>query len=116
MAAAVSGRARSRATLQDSQTPRNLSVVLSVGFPVRHALNPFVSTIGWTLPSLVAGEVIVSIVLNLPTSGPVLYNALKVQDSYVAAGFLLLLSTLTVIGTFVSDILLALLDPRIRLE
>jgi len=85
-------------------------------YPVRHALNPFVSTIGWVLPSLVAGEVIVSIVLNLPTSGPVLYRALEAQDMYVAAGFILLLSTLTVIGTFISDILLAILDPRIRLQ
>ncbi len=89
---------------------------LLMKYPVRHALNPFVSTIGWTLPGLIAGEVIVSIVLNLPTSGPVLYNALRSQDMYVAAGFILLLSTLTVIGTFVSDVLLAVLDPRIRLE
>ncbi|GAB4491659.1 MAG: ABC transporter permease [Anaerolineales bacterium] len=85
-------------------------------YPVRHALNPFVSTLGWMLPGLISGEVIVAIVLNLPTSGPVLYNALAQQDMYVAAGFLLLLSVLTVIGTFVSDILLALLDPRIRLQ
>lgn len=85
-------------------------------YPVRHALNPFVSTIGWTLPGLVAGEVIVAIVLNLPTSGPVLYRALQSQDMYVAAGFILLLSTLTVIGTFISDVLLAVLDPRLRLE
>jgi len=88
---------------------------LLLKYPVRHAMNPFISTIGWTLPSLIAGEVIVSIVLNLPTSGPVLFNALKTQDMYVAAGFILLLSTLTVIGTFISDILLAILDPRIRL-
>jgi peptide/nickel transport system permease protein len=85
-------------------------------YPVRHALNPFISTIGWTLPGLIAGEVIVSIVLNLPTSGPVLFNALKSQDMYVAAGFILLLSALTVIGTFISDVLLAVLDPRIRLQ
>ncbi|MFN2272413.1 MAG: ABC transporter permease, partial [Anaerolineae bacterium] len=73
-------------------------------------------TIGWTLPGLIAGEVIVAIVLNLPTSGPVLYSALQQQDMYVAAGFILLLSVLTVIGTFVSDVLLAMLDPRIRLQ
>jgi len=85
-------------------------------YPVRHALNPFISTLGWMLPSLISGEVIVAIVLNLPTSGPILYNALASQDMYVAAGFLLLLSTLTVIGTFISDILLALLDPRIRFQ
>lgn len=85
-------------------------------YPVRHALNPFVSTVGWILPSLIAGELIVSIVLNLPTSGPAIFNALKQQDMYVAAGFILILSTLTVIGTFLSDLLLALLDPRIRLQ
>jgi peptide/nickel transport system permease protein len=65
---------------------------------------------------LVAGEVIVSIVLNLPTSGPVILNALMSQDMYVAAGFIFVLSVLTVIGTFVSDLLLAWLDPRIRLQ
>jgi peptide/nickel transport system permease protein len=85
-------------------------------YPVRYALNPFVSTIGWILPGLVAGEVIVSIVLNLPTSGPVLLNALRSQDMFLAAGFILLLSALTVVGTFVSDVLLVILDPRIRLE
>jgi peptide/nickel transport system permease protein len=89
---------------------------LLLKYPVRHALNPFVSTIGWTLPSLVAGDVIVSIVLNLPSSGPVLYNALQQQDQYVAAGFILMLCVLTVVGTFISDVLLALLDPRIRLQ
>ncbi len=85
-------------------------------YPVRHALNPFISTIGWVLPQLVAGEVIVSIVLNLPTAGPVLFNALLNQDMYVASGFILVLSVLTVIGTFISDLALAWLDPRIRLE
>lgn len=85
-------------------------------YPVRHALNPFISTIGWILPNLIAGEVIVSIVLNLPTSGPVIFQSLMQQDMYVAAGFILILSTLTVIGTFVSDVMLALLDPRIRLS
>lgn len=85
-------------------------------YPVRHAMNPFISTIGWALPGLISGDLIVSIVLNLPTSGPVLYNALTAQDMYVAAGFILMLSILTVIGTFVSDVLLAILDPRIRLQ
>lgn len=85
-------------------------------YPVRHALNPFVSTIGWILPSLIAGELIVSIVLNLPTTGPVVYNALLDQDMYVAAGIILILSTLTVFGTFISDLLLAVLDPRLRLQ
>ncbi len=85
-------------------------------YPVRHALNPFVSTIGWLLPALVAGDVVISIVLNLPTAGSMLYAALLQQDQYVAAGFILLLSLLTVIGTLVSDLLLAALDPRIRLS
>lgn len=84
-------------------------------YPVRHALNPFVSTIGWLLPALVSGSVIISIVLNLPTAGSLLYAALLQQDLYVAAGFILVLSALTVVGTFVSDLLLAWLDPRIRL-
>lgn len=85
-------------------------------YPVRYALNPFVSGIGFELPKLVAGEVVVSIVLNLPTSGPILFNALVQQDMYVAAGFILMLSSLTVIGVFISDVLLMILDPRIRLE
>jgi peptide/nickel transport system permease protein len=85
-------------------------------YPVRHALNPFISTLGWMLPSLISGEVVVAIVLNLPTSGPILFSALSSQDMYVAAGILLMLSTLTVVGTFISDILLALLDPRIRFQ
>ncbi len=85
-------------------------------YPVRHALNPFVSTIGWLLPALISGEVIVSIVMNLPTAGALLYRALLDQDQYVAAGFILILSGLTVVGTFISDLLLAWLDPRIRLS
>lgn len=89
---------------------------LLIKYPLRHALNPFVSTLGWMLPSLVSGETIVSMVLNLPTSGPILYRALIQQDQYVAAGFILMLSTLTVVGTFVSDLLLAWVDPRIRLQ
>lgn len=89
---------------------------LLVKYPLRHAMNPFVSTIGWLLPGLVSGEAIVSIVLNLPTAGPILLEAQKAQDLYLAAGFTLLLSVLTVVGTFISDLLLAWLDPRIRLE
>jgi peptide/nickel transport system permease protein len=88
---------------------------LLLKYPVRYALNPFVSTIGWILPGLVTGEVIVSLVLNLPTSGPVLLNAILTEDMYLAAGFLLVLSALTVLGTFISDLLLVWLDPRIRL-
>ncbi|RKN60785.1 ABC transporter permease [Paenibacillus ginsengarvi] len=83
-------------------------------YPVRMAVNPLVSTIGWTLPALISGEAIVGIVLNLPTTGPVLLKALMVQDMYLAGSFLLILSVLTVIGTLLSDILLAVLDPRIR--
>ncbi|MGL4608406.1 MAG: ABC transporter permease [Trueperaceae bacterium] len=85
-------------------------------YPVRHAINPLVSTIGWVLPGLIASEVLVANVLNLPTTGPVFLQALQGQDQYLAAGFILLLSALTVIGTFISDLLLAWLDPRIRLE
>jgi peptide/nickel transport system permease protein len=101
----------------DTARSKGLSeTTLLLKYPVRHALNPFVSTLGWILPSLIAGELIVSIVLNLPTSGPAIYNALLQQDMYVAAGFILVLSSLTVLGTFISDLLLALLDPRIRLQ
>lgn len=83
-------------------------------YPVRMAINPLVSTIGWTLPALISGEAIVGIVLNLPTTGPILLKALMVQDMYLAGSFLLILSVLTVFGTLLSDILLAALDPRIR--
>jgi peptide/nickel transport system permease protein len=89
---------------------------LIVKHPVRVALNPFVSTVGWTLPGLVSGSVIVSVVLNLPTTGPILLRALQSQDMYLAGTIVLLLSILTVIGTLISDVLLAWLDPRIRLQ
>ncbi len=85
-------------------------------YPVRIALNPFVSTIGWILPTLISGEAIVSIVLNLPTAGPLLLNALLGQDMYLAGSIIMLLSVLVVVGTVISDILLAWLDPRIRSE
>lgn len=85
-------------------------------YPVRLALNPFVSTVGWVLPGLVSGSAIVSIVLSLPTTGPLLFRALLSQDMYLAASFILMLSVLTVIGTLVSDLLLAWLDPRIRYQ
>ena len=85
-------------------------------YPVRVALNPFVSTVGWVLPALISGEAIVSIVLSLPTTGPLLLRSLMSQDMYLAGSFILMLSTLTLLGTLLSDILLALLDPRIRLE
>jgi peptide/nickel transport system permease protein len=83
-------------------------------YPVRVALNPFVSTMGWALPRLVSGSTIVSVVLSLPTTGPLLLRALTYQDMFLAASFLMMLSVLTVIGTLISDILLAFLDPRIR--
>lgn len=83
-------------------------------YPIRLAINPLVSTIGWTLPTLISGSAIVAIVLNLPTTGPVLLNALMNQDMYLAGSFLLILSVLTVFGTLISDILLAWIDPRIR--
>ena len=89
-----------------------LKVILK--YPVRLALNPLVSTIGWLLPALVSGSVIVSVVMNLPTAGPMLLRSLTTQDMYLAGAIILLLSVLTVIGTLVSDILLALIDPRIR--
>ena len=87
---------------------------LLVKYPLRQALNPFVSGLAWLLPSLIGGEAIVSIVLNLPTTGPVLLNALMMQDMFLAAGFLMLLSLMTIIGMLLSDLLLAWLDPRIR--
>jgi len=85
-------------------------------YPVKIALNPFLSTIGWMLPVLVSGSEIVAIVLNLPTTGPLLLGALMAQDMYLAAGILMILSILTVIGTLISDIILAYVDPRIRYE
>jgi peptide/nickel transport system permease protein len=85
-------------------------------YPVRVALNPFISTAGWILPSLVSGSIIVAVVLNLPVTGPLFLQALTSQDMYLAGAFILLLSLLTVIGTLVSDMLLAWLDPRIRYQ
>jgi peptide/nickel transport system permease protein len=91
-------------------------VTLLIRYPIRIALNPFVSTLGFILPQLVSGSVIISIVLNLPTAGPLLLQALLGQDQYLAGAFLLLLCAMTVLGTLISDILLALLDPRIRFQ
>jgi peptide/nickel transport system permease protein len=84
-------------------------------YPVRAALNPFISTIGWTLPALISGSIIVSVVLNLPTTGPLLLQALMQQDMYLAGSFILVVSCLTVVGTLLSDIALGWLDPRIRM-
>lgn len=85
-------------------------------YPVRVAINPLISTIGWMLPAIVSGEVLVSIVLNLPTSGPVFLRSIMTQDMYLAGSFMLILSSLTVLGTIVSDVLLVWVDPRIRYE
>jgi peptide/nickel transport system permease protein len=88
---------------------------LLVKYPLRMSLNPFIADIGSLLPEVVSGAVIVSVVLSLPTTGPMLLDALQSQDMYLAGSFLMFLALLTVIGVFLSDILLAVLDPRIRL-
>jgi peptide/nickel transport system permease protein len=85
-------------------------------YPVRVALRPFVSTVGWTLPGLVSGSTIVAVVMGLPTAGPLLLQALMTQDMYLAGTFVMMLSILTVIGTLISDILLIFVDPRVRFE
>ena len=89
---------------------------LVLKYPLRIAINPFISTVGWMLPALLSGAAITSVVLSLPTTGPLLLESLRNQDMYLAGSFLLMLSTLTVIGTLISDILLAVVDPRIRYE
>lgn len=89
---------------------------LIMRYPVRIALNPFISTIGWVLPALISGVTITAIVLNLPMAGPLLLRALVSQDMYLAGAFILLMSVLTLVGMLISDILLAVLDPRIRLQ
>jgi peptide/nickel transport system permease protein len=83
-------------------------------YPVRVALNPFVSAIGFALPELVSTATIISIVLSLPMTGPLFLTALQSQDMYLAGGFVLMIGALTIIGMLISDILLAVLDPRIR--
>ena len=83
-------------------------------YPLRMSLSPFISTIGWILPTLIGGEVLVSIVLSLETTGPLLVDALQSQDMYLAGSFILVLGVLTVIGTLISDLILAWWDPRIR--
>ncbi len=87
---------------------------LLIKYPLRHAINPFVADIGHLLPEVISGSVIVSVVLSLPTTGPMLLGALKTQDVNLAATFLLIVAVLTVVGMLVSDLLLAALDPRIR--
>lgn len=83
-------------------------------YPIRIAINPMISTIGWVLPGLISGEMIIAIVLNLPTMGPVVKRALMNQDMYLAGSFLLIVSALTMLGNLISDILLAAADPRIK--
>jgi len=89
---------------------------LVLRYPVRLAFNPLVSTIGWYLPALFSGSLIVATVMNLPNIGPLLLRALINQDMYLAGGILLIYSFLTIVGTLLSDVLLALIDPRIRVE
>jgi peptide/nickel transport system permease protein len=80
------------------------------------SLNPFIADIGALLPHVISGAAVVSVVLSLPTTGPMLLDALRSQDMYLAGSFLMFMATLTVIGVFLSDLALAWLDPRIRLE
>ena len=87
---------------------------LLMRYPVRVALNPLVSTVGWVLPTIVSGATITSVVLGLPTTGPLLLRALMNQDMYLAGSMVMMLSLLTLVGTLLSDILLLWLDPRIR--
>jgi peptide/nickel transport system permease protein len=89
---------------------------LLIRYPVRVALNPLVSTVGWVLPGIVSGATITSVVLGLPTTGPLLLRSLMNQDMYLAGSMVMMLSLLTLIGTLISDILLLWLDPRIRYE
>ena len=114
-----------RASLLDELNKQSVTTARAKGlsewqlimqYPMRIALNPLISTVGWMLPAVVGGEIVVSKVLNLPTIGPVLLEATIAQDMYLAGGIVLILSVLTVIGTFVSDVLLALNDPRIRIQ
>ena len=87
---------------------------LLIKYPIRMAANPWVSSIGWMLPALVSGEVLVATVLSIPTIGPLMLQGVMNQDTQVAGAIVMILSTLTVIGTLISDLLLAVLDPRIR--
>ena len=91
------------------------SLKLLIKYPLRMALNPFIADIGNLLPQVISGAAIVSMILSLPTTGPMLLQALKSQDQYLAGSFLMVLSLLTIVGIFLSDLALAALDPRIRL-
>ncbi len=85
-------------------------------YPIRIAFNPVFSTIGWLLPAIVGGESLVAIILNLRTVGPMLLSAVRSQDMYLAGGIVMILSALTLVGTLISDLALAWLDPRIRYQ
>jgi len=87
---------------------------LLVKYPLRISLNPFIADIGSLLPELISGSVVVSVVMSLPISGPMLLESLRSQDMYLAGSFLMFMAFLTVIGIFISDLALAMLDPRIR--
>ena len=89
---------------------------LILKYPVRRAINPFLSMLGFSLPQLISGAAITSVVLSLPTAGSMLVNSLLTQDMYLAGAIVMMMAVLTVIGTLLSDILLALVDPRIRFE
>ena len=88
---------------------------LILKYPVRVALNPILSTVGYLLPFLISGSIIVSVVLGLPTVGPLLLRALLAEDLFMASSIVLMLGALTIIGTLVSDFLLMIIDPRIRM-
>lgn len=87
---------------------------LLIKYPVRIALIPFISTVGWLFPQLISGQTILSMVLNLPTIGPLLISALKNQDMFLAGSIVFIMGVMAMIGNLLSDILLALTDPRIR--
>jgi peptide/nickel transport system permease protein len=87
---------------------------LVLKYPARVAINPFISTAGWSIPKLISGATVISVVLSLPTTGSLLLKSLMSQDMYLAGSFVFLLSILTIVGTLISDILLAWMDPRIR--
>jgi len=112
-----------RANLLDELTKPYVSAAKAKGVPVRRlmlkyplriAMLPFISTVGWTIPDIISSQTIVGVVLSLPILGPMLLTSLKNQDMYLAGTILLFLSVLTVLGTFISDILLAWADPRVR--
>jgi peptide/nickel transport system permease protein len=87
-----------------------------IKYPLRMALNPFVSQLGFTFPYLVSGSMILSVVMNLPITGPMLLQALQSQDMYLAGSIIMIIGLMTVVGVLISDILLAVLDPRIRYQ